>query len=96
MIEWRGYLVIVAETSYWWYIENLIIQIIRNSRILPISLKEGFYNVDPKILTSFYLFDLYVLYSNRFGFISLIKSVTVSFVVSKLGKKAQVLNLAEY
>lgn len=36
-------------------------------------LKEGFYNVDPKVLTSFYLFDLYVLYSNRFDFISLIK-----------------------
>lgn len=73
VIKWRGYLVVVAKTSYW-YIENLIILIIRNSRILPMCLKEGFYNVDLKVLTSYYLYALCVLYYNKFGFISLIKN----------------------
>lgn len=86
VIKWRGYLVVVAKTSYW-YIENLIIIIIRNSRILPICLKEGFYNVDPKVLTHFICLTCmcYILIDSVLFHLS--KSVTVSFVVSKLGKK---------
>lgn len=69
------------------YIENLIIQIIRNSRILPICLKEGLYNVDTKVLTHFICLTCmcYILIDSVLFHLS--KSVTVSFVVSKLGKK---------
>lgn len=85
MIKWRGYLVVVVKFLYW-YIENLIIIIIRNLCILLICLKEGFYNVDFKVLIYFIclicmcyiLIDLVLFY--------LLKSVMVLFVVSKLGK----------
>lgn len=73
MIKWRGYLVVVVKILYW-YIENLIILIIRNLCILLMCLKEGFYNVDFKVLILYYFYVLCVLYYNKFGFILFIKN----------------------